>query len=227
MRKLVYLLVFALFAVGIYVFLVKKELKAPETPVAELPPAQNPAELPAPPSSEVPSESPKVSVTPSEGFGQLSDFTFTDQLGHEFRLSNMKGNVLVLSFFFTKCQGPCPILNKKLEALQEKFATEAKIKLVSVSVDPTNDTVEVLKTYSEGFKANPEKWFFLSGTKETVADLMEKQLKFAGGDPQTHTTVFVLVNQDASIKGFYDSMSEEDLARLEKDALQLASSSAS
>ncbi len=222
MRKVVYLVFFALFAVGIYVFIAKKEtMKAPEAPVTEVAPVAAPSEETA---NVVPET--ENSQAAAQSLGQLSDFTLTNQDGKEFRLSEMKGQVLLLNFFFTKCEGPCPIMNKRMEALQGKFANEPKIKLVSVSVDPTNDTPEVLKAYSQKFNAVADKWFFLTGSKEAVSDLMEKQLRFAGGEAATHTTVFVLLDQNGAIKGFYDSSSEEELAKAEKDALQLAASSA-
>jgi len=223
MRKFVYLFVMALLATGIYLFLGKKS--ATETPMT-------PAEVQAPAlgeeASETPSETPSSeehsAVDHAADLGKLSDFTLSNQAGQEFKLSAMKGKVLLVNFFFTRCEGPCPLMNKKMEAFQEKFANDADIKLVSITVDPAHDTIEVIKKYSETFKANPEKWSFLTGSKETINEVMEKQMKLGGAeDTTTHSTRFVLIDKDANIKGYFDSSSEEELTKLESEARQLAS----
>ena len=228
MRKFVYLLVLAVFAVAIYFFLGKKAVQtAQETPSTQAP-VSSAEQTPAAPMEtaapvEAPSDAEHAANQVSADFGKLSDLTLTNQSGQEFRMADMKGKVLVFNFFFTKCEGPCPLMNKKMEALQEKFANDANVKLVSVTVDPANDNVEALKTYSAKFNANPEKWLFLTGDKEVIKDLMVKQMKLGGGDDATtHSTRFVLVDKDGNIKGFFDSSSEEELAKVENEARQLA-----
>ncbi len=225
MRKLVYLVVMAVFAAGVYFFLGKKDASQTSTP-SESVPAEVSAEQGASEGvaqAEAASETEHAGNDVSANFGKLSDFTLTNQLGQEFKLSAMNGNVLLFNFFFSTCKGPCPLMNKKMEALQEKFANDANVKLVSITVDPAHDTAEVLKAYAETFKANPEKWFFLTGSKESIHDVMQKQMKLGGAeDVNTHSTRIVLVDKDGSIKGYYDSASEEELAKLEVDARQLA-----
>lgn len=219
MRKFVYLAIVAVCAVGIFVFLGKKNNpEVPATPVAEDTSAEQ---------SGTAGEGQAVdgqhaaNQLPSD-FGKLSDFTLSNQAGQEFTSAAMKGKVYLVNFFFSKCEGPCPLMNKKMEAFQEKFANDADIKLLSVSVDPANDTVEVIKAYSETFKANPEKWSFATGSKEVINDIMEKQMKLAvSEDLQLHTTRIALIDKEGNIKGYFDSASEEELSKLEEEARKL------
>ncbi len=210
MRRFVYLVFLVLFLAGIYVYFEKNVDKKSAEQVTNVDPV----------AGLVPTEQ---VASPPTGFGQVADFSLSDQLGREFHLANMKEKVLIVNFFFTSCGGPCPVMSKKMEALQGKLANYANINLVSISIDPTTDTVPVLKGYAETYKANPERWFLLTGNKEIIVDIMEKSMKLGGGqDVQTHSTRFVLLDQKAKIIGYYDSMSEEDLNKLEKDALALA-----
>lgn len=229
MRKFVYLLVMALLAAGVYFVVGKKNAPAPEAAPAEGLPAES-AEQSATPTEEgataetaVDGEHAANSV-PSN-FGKLSDFTLTDQAGQDFHMSSMKGKVLLVNFFFTRCEGPCPMMNKKMEAFQSTFADDANIHLVSITVDPANDNVEALKTYASKFNAKVEKWSFLTGSKDVITTIMEKEMKLGGAeDIQSHSTRLVLIDKDGTIKGFYDSASEEELVKAEKDARQLAAS---
>jgi protein SCO1/2 len=221
----------AVVAAGVYFFANKKQTTE-SAPAAQTLPAESSAEQSAASPSDTPTEATKEDGDAEHAanhlpasFGKLSDFTLTNQAGQEFTLAGVNGKVLVMNFFFTRCEGPCPLMNKKLEGLQEKFAKDADIKLVSITVDPANDTVEVLKGYSEKFKANVEKWSFLTGSKDVITDIMEKQMKLAGGDISTHSTRFALIDKDGTIKGFYDSSSEEELAKLEVEARKLATAS--
>lgn len=223
MRNFVYIGLLAIFAAGVYLFLGKKQQEA--APVTSAATESVPADqAPADANQANVSENASANNVP-EGLGKLADFTLTDQTGKEFNSANMKGKVLLVNFFFTKCETTCPLMNKKMEALQEKFSNDADIKLVSISVDPENDNVDVLKTYSETFKANPEKWFFLTGSKELIVDIMEKQLKLAAGpEHATHSTRIVLIDKESGVKGYFDSSSDEELSKLESEARQLLGS---
>lgn len=229
MRKFVYLFVMAVVAAAIYLFLGKKP--ATETPMlaSEVAPASSEQSSNAPSeegaaNGEEHGDAEHATDHSAANLGKLSDFTLSNQAGQEFKLAAMKGKVLIVNFFFTRCEGPCPLMNKKMEAFQEKFANDADIKLVSITVDPAHDTVDVIKTYAETFKANPEKWSFLTGSKDVINEVMEKQMKLGGAeDAKTHSTRFVLIDKDANIKGYFDSASEEELTKLESEARQLVS----
>lgn len=209
MRRIAYLLVLVLCLAGAYVYLEKKRDKIPGQQVNQSEPAV-------------------VSVVHEQttaplNYGQVADFTLTDQLGREFQLANMKDKVLIVNFFFTSCHGPCPVMTKKMEALQGKLANHSNVNLVSISIDPNTDTVPALKAYAEKNNVNSEKWALLTGSKDKIVEIMEKSMKLGGGqDIQTHATKFVLLDQKSNIVGYYDSMSEEDLSKLEQDAVALA-----
>jgi protein SCO1/2 len=120
----------------------------------------------------------------------------------------------------------CPIMTEKMRKLQDKLPAE--IKLVSFSVDPDVDTPAVLTEYARKFGADPNRWLFLTGSKESLFKLSKDGFKLAvddtGGtelEPITHSSRFVLVDQQGRIRGYYSMEDPAELARIIKDAKSL------
>ena len=165
-------------------------------------------------------------------YGQAPDFTFTERSGKEVKLQDLKGQVWIADFIFTRCQGMCPLLTGRMALLQEKLKDE-KIKLVSFSVDPEYDTPKVLSEYASRFKAEEGKWLFLTGEKRMMWEMMSGGFHLgveqatpedlqAGAEPIMHSNRFVLVDQEGSIRGYYDSSEPQKMEQLVKDAIDLA-----
>ncbi len=149
----------------------------------------------------------------------LPEFTLTDQTGADFGMRELREKVWIANFIFTKCQATCPRQTAELKKLQEKLKTRADwpdIRLVSISVDPENDTPEVLTTYASENGADPEHWKFLTGDREKIWELSKKGFMLAVGEsekdaasPLFHSPYFVLVDFYGRIRGFYDSATED------------------
>ena len=83
--------------------------------------------------------------------GQVPDFNFVERNGLTFGKDNMKGKINIVNFFFTNCQGPCPIMNARVAELYKKYATTDKVRFISISVDPKQDSLAVLRKYANDF----------------------------------------------------------------------------
>lgn len=80
----------------------------------------------------------------------VDDFTFTDQNGQSFGLSDLKGKVWVADFIFTNCETVCPPMTANMAKLQDMVKEEGlDVEFVSFSVDPEVDTPEKLKEYAK------------------------------------------------------------------------------
>jgi protein SCO1/2 len=157
-------------------------------------------------------------------FGTLPPFTLTERTGRAVSASDLAGSVWVADFIFTRCPDVCPALSTRMAALQEPLATgEDPIRLVSLIVDPVNDTPAVLTTYAERYRAGPG-WLFLTGPRDAVAGLLRDgfRVAFADGGPPaspiTHSDRFVLVDRQLRIRGYYHGNDQADLDRLVADA---------
>ena len=91
----------------------------------------------------------------------VPDFTLIDTSGNEVRNTDLLGKVWVASFIFTRCEGMCPLLNKKTQKLHEFFGKDPHFRTVSISVDPEADTPSALRRYAARYRNNTDSWIFL------------------------------------------------------------------
>ena len=139
-------------------------------------------------------------------------FSFTDQYGQPFTDKDAEGRIIVADFFFTRCGTICPKMSVQMQQLQLKLDDPAfdEVLFLSHTVDPENDTPEVLLEYARTLHADSARWRFLTGAK---ADLYlqgsegyhvaaREEVMEPGGF--LHSELFVLVDKDRHIRGYYD-----------------------
>ena len=98
------------------------------------------------------------------------------------------------------------------------------MKLVSFTVDPAHDTPPVLAKYATHFKADPARWYFLTGEIERLNELGVNAFKLNNVDgSMSHSTRFVLVDRGMSIRGYYLSGDDSFPKNLLHDIRQLQS----
>jgi protein SCO1/2 len=159
--------------------------------------------------------------------GRLPAFTLEDQDGHPATLDGLKGRIWVADFIFTRCGGACPAMTARMARLRRELPDE--VVFVSFTVDPANDTPEVLARYAANFKADP-RWRFVTGPQKDLYALSTDGFKLAameippsqqkpgeGDGPFLHSSKFVLVDRLGEIRGYYDSEDEDDLKKLAAD----------
>jgi protein SCO1/2 len=151
--------------------------------------------------------------------GQVADFVLTNQAGAAVSLANLRGHVWVADIVFTRCAGPCPRMTQQMKSLQDSLPPTSQAKLVTLTTDPDFDTPPVLKAYGERFGANLERWTFLTGAKKEIAALAIDSLKLTAiekkpedrENPQDlfiHSTIFVVVDKQARLRGVFQSTGE-------------------
>jgi protein SCO1 len=81
----------------------------------------------------------------------------------------IKGKIVIISFIYTSCRDICPLTTARLAQVEEKLGDVVgrDIFLISMTVDPENDTPDKLKQYAEAFSAGPG-WTFVTGKPEDV-----------------------------------------------------------
>ena len=140
-----------------------------------------------------------------EVFKTVPDFTLTASSGSPFQYSaQLKGKVWVADFMFTTCAGPCPRLSTQMRHVQAALSVLPQVKLVSFTVDPANDTPEVLAAYAKRYAADPARWFFLTGPPTTLQMLSMDTFMLSKVDAQMdHSTRIVLVDQQGRVRKYY------------------------
>ena len=136
--------------------------------------------------------------------------TLVNEQGTPIPLASMKGNVTVYDFIFTTCRGTCPIMTNNMRALTKEIAKDAPVRFVSISIDPTRDTPQVLAEYAKRVR-NDDRWTFLTGKREDIVNLSIQGFKLAagdpgpGGDPLLHSSKFAVADKNGMIRGYYDA----------------------
>ena len=162
----------------------------------------------------------------------VRNISFTNQLGRKVSLDDLRGKILVINFFFTRCPVVCPSLTKAMKKLQDSFVKNGEIvQFISISVDPVHDSVPNLRKYADRFNINHDSWWLVTGDKNEIYDFAIHEMKASIADPHIdtafiHTEDFYLLDTSRIIRGWYsgfDSVKQSQLARdiptlmLEKD----------
>jgi protein SCO1 len=126
----------------------------------------------------------------------FSDVKLVNQDGKEMRLYTdlMQGKTVIVSVLFTACTGACPVMTGTVEKIQSHLGDRVgkDVNLISISVDPVNDTPAKMKEYAARFHAKPG-WYFLTGSKESVETALRKLGQWVD-DPTNHQTLFLIGN---------------------------------
>ncbi len=149
---------------------------------------------------------------------EVPDFSFTTQQGQTLTKQDLLGKVWVVDFVFTRCAGPCPIMASRMAELASKVAKLPNVKLVSISVDPSYDTPEVLAQYAANIHADPKQWYFLTGPSEAITTFIQRGMKqplvTEPGSMPTHSTRFMVVDQSGMIRTCHDISDPEMIQKV-------------
>jgi len=142
-------------------------------------------------------------AAPAESPAQhyFGEIPLVNQNGQTMRLYSdvLKGRTVVINAMFTQCSGACPMMSNNMAKIQEWAGDRLgkDIYLVSISVDPANDTPAKMKEYAARFKARPG-WYFLTGSKENVNAALAK-LGQAVETREAHTNLFLVGNDKTGL----------------------------
>lgn len=153
-----------------------------------------------PASSPTPSPAPSPAEKYSFSSLQIPNVRVLDQNGRalDFYTDLVKGHNVAINFIFTTCTTVCPVLSATFRRVQvELEKSQADVKLISVSVDPTVDTPERLRDFAEKFKAGPG-WTFVTGDKAEIDSLLQR-LGAGVGNKNDHTSMILIGNDPADV----------------------------
>ncbi|HEX6184507.1 MAG TPA: SCO family protein [Pyrinomonadaceae bacterium] len=107
----------------------------------------------------------------------------------------LKGKVVLINFIFTHCTGVCSPMTANLAKVQSYLGERVgrDVSMLSISVDPANDTPAALKAYAAKHKAGPG-WYFLTGKKENVDWVLYKLGGYVA-EPGQHSSVLIIGNE--------------------------------
>ena len=153
-------------------------------------------------------------------FRQVPDFQFTSQEGKAVSQSDELANsIYVADFFFASCTSICKKMSSQFTRVQEAYKNNPSVKLVSFTVNPEHDSVEVLQNYAAQYGADPGKWYLLTGARDSIYTLAQKGFflpvqKVEGQQDFIHSEKFMLVDKERHVRGIYDGTDPDEVDRL-------------
>jgi protein SCO1/2 len=147
----------------------------------------------------------------------LVDFSLTNSTGRVITRSDLEGKILIVDFLFTSCSTTCPLVNRQMAQIQQLTTNEPNIKLVSLTVDPRDDTPDVLAKYGQTFGANTNRWLFLTGDKSVIYALIGQSFLAKDQDDPfgympgnfSHTERIAVVDSEGNLRGYFDGLNQD------------------
>jgi len=166
---------------------------------------------------------------------KVPEFAFINQDSIIISNEDFNKKVYVAEFFFTSCPSICPIMNKNMKRIENRFGKRQDFGIASFSIDPIKDTPSVLKAYAESYDVFSQNWHFLTGEKDKIYNLANEGFNiFASVNPRVaggfeHQGYFALIDKNGFIRCrsdqfgnpivYYMGIDEQDVEIQEVDLL--------
>lgn len=138
--------------------------------------------------------------------GAAPEFSLTDQNNKTITNADYDGKVYVLEFFFSTCPTICPKMNANLKEVELQFKGQKDFGVASITINPENDTPEVLKKHAKDLGITSENWHFLSGDKEYIYKIANKGFNMYAAQNKNvnggfeHSGLFALIDKKGVIR---------------------------
>lgn len=160
-------------------------------------------------------------ILPSD-LKKIPEFSLVSHENQEFNLKNLREKYTLIVFFYAKCRGICPMITRNMLNFIPKIEDQTDVQIVSISVNPELDTVDVLKKFRSLYKISQSRWTFLTGSKKTIFNLARNQfgadIKVIQGKDDlndfVHTENVYLIDRKNYLRGVYRAKGTGDLERL-------------
>ncbi|MAO71478.1 MAG: hypothetical protein CMD02_03085 [Flavobacteriales bacterium] len=165
----------------------------------------------------------KLAVIGSEGH-QIPDFAFLNQSNDTITNADYDNYIYIADFFFTRCPTICPVMTYNMKYIQKKLNIYPGVKFLSFTVDPENDTPEVLREYIKSMRINDENWNFLTGSKDSIYSIANSYFAHASEDSTqpggySHSGQLILVDKEGRVRSGYSNFVCRECGDVSKKSL--------
>lgn len=140
----------------------------------------------------------------------IQPFAFINQYHDTISDKTVQSKIYVADFFFATCQSICPQMSSQLVHVQKAFEKDNNVLILSHTVNPMHDTVEVLNGYAQSYGAIKNKWHFLTGNKKEIYAMAKDSYLInaleddGSAEGFLHSELFLLIDSQKRIRGMYD-----------------------
>lgn len=164
---------------------------------------------------------PNPDGSPDSVFKSIGDFSLVTQAGEPFTRDSLKGKIWVINLFYARCGEACDRIHSKISKLQSDYKDDPDVRLLSISIDPANDSVPVLQAYAKSVEATPYRWYLLTGNPEQVTKFITEELDYKPADATDlsnktlRESTLRLVDWNGLFRGeYYDGTAEDKVVRM-------------
>lgn len=150
-------------------------------------------------------------------YHKVGDFSLTDQYGQVVTQDTFRHKIYVANFFFVTCPGICKQMNNELERVAKVYAGNSKVKFLSHTVNPQDDSVSVLAQYAKDHDAVPYQWYFVRGDRDKTLELARHSYLAETEGYLVHSQNLTLIDGDGYIRGVYSGTVPTDVDKLITD----------
>jgi protein SCO1 len=140
--------------------------------------------------------------------GAAPHFSLVRDTGERFVSDELRGAVAAVTFIYATCKDACSLLTAKMAGLQRRLGSDfgPRVRFVSISVDPENDTPEVLRGRIAAHGVDRRGWSFLTGTPDEIRGVVRDFGAFARKRPRggvEHLYLTSLVDRNGTLRVQY------------------------
>jgi protein SCO1/2 len=139
------------------------------------------------------------------------DFQLRSQDDQLVRFSDYRGQVVVVSFIFTTCNGTCPATTHRMAKIRQECALRPelrdRVRFLSISLDPERDTPAMLRGYMRLYEIDGTDWTFLTGAAKQVEPVLAAWGMWARPAPNgqlDHPSRVYLVDPKGRVREIYN-----------------------
>ena len=164
-----------------------------------------------------------ISANGDTVYHTIKDFSLLNQYKEIVSQQTTQNKIYVANFFFATCQSICPAMSNQLGRVQQAEKDDADFLILSHTVNPMNDTAEVLFAYAGKYGAIKNKWHFLTGDKKAIYNLAKEDYLVNAleddGTPEgfIHSEALLLIDKQKRIRGIYDGTDSLQVNKLISD----------
>ena len=165
-------------------------------------------------------------LAPTSFYANFAGLKLQDQDGKPVDAAPWSGRILLVNFVYTGCSSVCPVQTRALAEMQRQLPKplRSRLQLLSVSVDPLQDTPATLKSFAKRMGADLSGWSFVTGRPQDIERLSQSMRLFRPGTdvrkPDDHGTALWLVDAKGGLRMRYGG-NPPDVPRLLREIAAL------
>jgi len=133
------------------------------------------------------------------------DFTLTAHDGRSVTLSEMKGNVVLLTAIYSTCRGTCPMILTEIKKTIDALPADVreKVRVLALTLDPENDDQSTRAGVMKQYHMPAPAFSFLNGDLPEMLELLQYyqfgRMKMEGVEDIGHANLFILIDREGLI----------------------------